>query len=860
MSAITIESAKGALEQYAALVWQPEDLIELRCFRGKGEFADKWREWIPAGEIGEWAAKLHRMNMDGWDVYAGVNPRSGRGGKDGDVACARTLFADFDGVSLQFVRGQLQRSEAQPPTMLIESGHGVHAYWVLDEAEEDLERWCEFMRGVIASLASDRKVKDPARIMRLPGFFNCKTEPMPVCKIAEVSADEQYSIDDIGFDAIPKPKPAIWTGELKLGDDAEPHPRTLQFVYGGVREGDRNARLYEAACDLSGRGYNHDEARDLLAGPATSLGLSPNEIERTIESAFSEPRTPAGLGAGSVPSIDDVAEHLDWIVERSVRGTEADHEEAAEKERERRPYIFNAIRVEQAVAKKDGSMGTKQVYAAVPADQIAGAIRDTFGGWPKSIGGMLVTLNKRRGADGLPTASSLRWMNTHSKLTAWIHGVCSLFMHNGQCIDLETREGTTPVTRQELYDALAETDADGFAFRSVELLPHEPKVPGVCYVECNLPNPTGAALREFLDRMNPATEMDCQKIKAMLGTCFWGGDAGSRPMFIIASDDGRGAGKTTLAQAVGDIAGGAIGFFEGEDPDTFRQRLLSDSALSSRVVVLDNLKSVLSSGWLEAMVTSPCIEGKKMFFGQMSKPNHMTWIVTANVPTFSADLASRAVVIKLGKPQYGGGFDEWLATFMRTRRAELIADVLDWLRSPVASEIPVPEQDRFGRWQRAILQRLPDGRAIAADVKAQRSELDSEADQADEVARLFEVLIEIGRGGGLGPADGVTYQLSPHVVHEAVQMAGMMAGAVTQRKASAWIQRLLDRPALRGRLVRHKTNRQRLWRFRTDGQPAIEGEGVEAVHPVLDRASLMSLLHHHEGTGSDTSLIDGIPI
>lgn len=79
-------------------------------------------------------------------------------------------------------------SETMPnPTLLVDSGGGVHAYWVLDEALP-LERWRpaaeRFKQYFVDSgLKFDRKcTADPARVMRLPGTNNMKTGEARPCK------------------------------------------------------------------------------------------------------------------------------------------------------------------------------------------------------------------------------------------------------------------------------------------------------------------------------------------------------------------------------------------------------------------------------------------------------------------------------------------------------------------------------------------------------------------------------------------------------------------------------------------------------------------------------------------------------
>ena len=66
-------------------------------------------------------------------------------------------------------------------------------------------------------------------------------------------------------------------------------------------------------------------------------------------------------------------------------------------------------------------------------------------------------------------------------------------------------------------------------------------------------------LDQFISLWNPATDYDRDLIKAALSTPFWGGKAGRRPAIIIEADgedDGRGVGKTELADSLHTLAGG----------------------------------------------------------------------------------------------------------------------------------------------------------------------------------------------------------------------------------------------------------------------------------------------------------------
>ena len=81
-------------------------------------------------------------------------------------------------------------------------------------------------------------------------------------------------------------------------------------------------------------------------------------------------------------------------------------------------------------------------------------------------------------------------------------------------------------------------------------------------------------------------------------TPFWGGGPGDRPAFVIGGPEndgpraGRGVGKTTLVELVGELAGGYLDCEIDEKAGDIKTRLLSADARGYRVALLDNVKSL----------------------------------------------------------------------------------------------------------------------------------------------------------------------------------------------------------------------------------------------------------------------------
>jgi predicted transcriptional regulator len=68
---------------------------------------------------------------------------------------------------------------------------------------------------------------------------------------------------------------------------------SLDFLTSGAPVGERNKRLFSAACDLAGNDYTHTDAIQLLLTVALDSGLPEYEILNSINSAYSKPREAA---------------------------------------------------------------------------------------------------------------------------------------------------------------------------------------------------------------------------------------------------------------------------------------------------------------------------------------------------------------------------------------------------------------------------------------------------------------------------------------------------------------------------------------------------------------------------------------
>lgn len=287
----TAASAAEQVRDFAVALFDPFDLIEVRLIAPRVEGTPPRpaprSEWFAASELaGDRAlAWMSSANAEGIDVYIGANPRKSRGRSAKDVARARCVFADIDdSISIDELRARIQGAALPAPTAIVSSGHGWHVYWRLTEAIEDMSAWRATQQSLIHSLRSDTAIKDPPRVMRLPGFRNHKP-PAADCELVDVHPERRTDLETLHRSTLSE------SSRREILTRAS--QQTRDFIHHGAQQGKRNSRLFKAAADLAGLGAARAEAEALLIPAAERCGLERDEALQAIGSALSKARTPS---------------------------------------------------------------------------------------------------------------------------------------------------------------------------------------------------------------------------------------------------------------------------------------------------------------------------------------------------------------------------------------------------------------------------------------------------------------------------------------------------------------------------------------------------------------------------------------
>lgn len=141
----------------------------------------KRRAMMLHGTYAELYDTLKRYNDEQpYGIYFTVNQTNGRGRSAKDITGIRAYFIDIDGITDPQDKNAAFRaleSGPLPPSAVVLSANGVHAYWYAAAQEStDPDEFSRTNIHLIAAYGGDKAVKDIARVLRVPGFNHHKSE------------------------------------------------------------------------------------------------------------------------------------------------------------------------------------------------------------------------------------------------------------------------------------------------------------------------------------------------------------------------------------------------------------------------------------------------------------------------------------------------------------------------------------------------------------------------------------------------------------------------------------------------------------------------------------------------------------
>ncbi len=176
--------------------------------------------------------RLSDTNRMGWGAYFAVGLRKPglsrwkRGGA-AEVVALPAFYTDIDDPSpatLVKLRGA-----RLPPSVIVHSGGGYHAYWILDEPTHDLNMARQVLQGLARAFGGDGL--SPAQSLRLPGTVNCKPERGgAVCHLVELS-DRRYRLPDFQQFIPPTPSPITRQPARQVSHQSDSRNLNMQLIH-----------------------------------------------------------------------------------------------------------------------------------------------------------------------------------------------------------------------------------------------------------------------------------------------------------------------------------------------------------------------------------------------------------------------------------------------------------------------------------------------------------------------------------------------------------------------------------------------------------------------------------------------------
>lgn len=134
---------------------------------------------------------LNQLISERRNIYFGVAPRKKKSGKEEDAEHVTCLWADLDTPEAQ----ENLNSFPIKPSIIVNSGHGLHAYWLLRNPVKATKEIKDTLKGLQNTLRADH-THDLCRVMRLPGTWNMKDDKEPVQSKIIKMEDIRHDIKD----------------------------------------------------------------------------------------------------------------------------------------------------------------------------------------------------------------------------------------------------------------------------------------------------------------------------------------------------------------------------------------------------------------------------------------------------------------------------------------------------------------------------------------------------------------------------------------------------------------------------------------------------------------------------------------
>ena len=166
--------------------------LRLRAFYPSGhpfKSSDSGRKGEPK------RATVENWQNEGRGVYAVINDG---GDTDSEITQCRAVFCEWDDRPKDWQVDAWKTLLLPEPTLQVDTGgKSIHNYWVFDEPIS-VDDWKSLQTRLLDHADADRSLKNPSRVMRLPGTFHIDADGNPGDRTTIIhTSNTYYSVRDI---------------------------------------------------------------------------------------------------------------------------------------------------------------------------------------------------------------------------------------------------------------------------------------------------------------------------------------------------------------------------------------------------------------------------------------------------------------------------------------------------------------------------------------------------------------------------------------------------------------------------------------------------------------------------------------
>ena len=255
----------------AAFYPEGKGRVYLRLFDDRGNGGGRNME-IDLNNFNAIRPTLEKENKNNNGIFFVVN---GTGQTDAEVKRHGRAAAQFMEIDDRPFPEQLEAINAFPlePSIVVRTRKSLHCYWLLNRGK--IEHFREVQTALAEYFGSDSSIKNESRVMRLPGFNHCKSEPVRV-EIVHFRPELRYEQIELAR-VLPRPK-------------REPERKRYAQESGQmIPQGRRVQTLVSKISKLTNEGFLPDNIRETIGrmnAEQCNPPLSDREMNREVYPAI----------------------------------------------------------------------------------------------------------------------------------------------------------------------------------------------------------------------------------------------------------------------------------------------------------------------------------------------------------------------------------------------------------------------------------------------------------------------------------------------------------------------------------------------------------------------------------------------